>query len=116
MDSSCNNRHYVVRSKHFVETLPTLQILAKPCLHIIIIRYQLHGKRTILIQAGQIQHTSNSMISYPTKLFTSLNVSQPPTKQICYPKVKGELYIPQTDINNNNGIQTASLKNLHVNR
>lgn len=55
MDSSCNNRHYVVRSKHFVETLPTLQILAKPCLHIIIIRYQLHGKRTILIQAGRFQ-------------------------------------------------------------
>lgn len=85
--------------------------------------------RIIIIKKSTPRKTNNSNLNRST----STNVKQhdqpsiktvhlvkcePATDktQICYPYVVGELDIPQTDVNNNNGIQTGSFKNFHVNR
>ncbi|XP_061168609.1 uncharacterized protein LOC133177716 [Saccostrea echinata] len=108
VDRTSDIRHYVVCSKHFVDTLPTPQ---NP--YPTLFAYNNYKKSTPRkTKNSNLGRTSTSTISQdcPTTKKVRLVKCDPSTDktQICYPYVVGELDIPFMDcldINNNNKSQ-----------
>lgn len=112
IDSSCDNRHYVVCSKHFVDSFPTLQN-PYPTLFTYNQYKKSTPRKTKNSNSSRSSSTNVKQHDQPSIKTVHLVKCEPATDktQICYPYVVGELDIPQTDVNNNNGIKTGSFNN-----
>ncbi|XP_052681795.1 uncharacterized protein LOC128162588 [Crassostrea angulata] len=107
IDSSCDNRHYVVCSKHFVDSFPTPQN-PYPTLFTYNQYKKSTPRKTKNSNSSRSSSTNVKQHDQPSIKTVHLVKCEPATDktQICYPYVVGELDIPQTDVNNNNGIKT----------